>query len=131
MLSRRGDNVNRSSSVTHAALSGNIQQTDVLGVSFAFVVESVAISRESAILRVKCFAIGGARSAIRRDITLSTVHYNGGHMSTAQPRNVMLNSSVAKLSRCSSKTIQPASQSILKHISHPILTATTAPRRVI
>lgn len=131
LLARYGDNVNCSSSVTHAALSVSIRQTGVLGVSFAIVVDSVGISLEIAILPGKCFAIGGVRSAIRRDITLSTAHYNGGYISTAHPRNAMLNLSVAKLSRCSSTTMQPTSQSILKHISHLIPTATIAPRRVI
>ena len=104
---------------------------DAPRVSFAFVVENVAISRESAIPQEKCFAIGGARSAIRRDITLSTVLYNGGYMSTAHPKNAMLNLSVVKLSRCSSSTTRLASQSILKLISQPIRTATIALRGVI
>jgi len=103
------DSVNRWFSVTHAALSVSIRQTDAPRVSFAFVVENVAISRESVTLQEKCFAIGDAFSAIRRDITLLTVLYNGGYMSTGPLRNAMLNLSGAKLSRCSSATIRPAS----------------------
>ena len=91
--------MNRSFSVTHAALLDSIRQTDAPRVSFAFVAENVAISRENATPQEKCFAIGDARSATHRDITLSTVLYNGGYMSTAHPKNAMLNLSVAKLSR--------------------------------
>jgi hypothetical protein len=129
--SQYSNNANRSSSVTHAASSVSIRQMGVLRVSFAFVAESVAISRESATLQEKCFTVGGARSAIHKDITPSTALYNGGCMSTAHPRNAMLNSSVAKHSRCSSATIQPANQSIPRLISQLILTATIALRRVI
>lgn len=52
-------------------------------------------------------------------------------MFTAHPKNAMLNLSVAKLSGCSSSTIRPASQSILKPISQLIHTVTIALRRVI
>jgi hypothetical protein len=129
--SRYGDNVNRSLSVTHAALSASTQQTDVLEVSCASVAENVATLLETATLQEKCFVISDVRCAIRRDITLSTALYNGGRMSTVHLKDAMLNLNVGALSRRSSSTIQPASQSILKLISQPTLTATFVPRRVI